>query len=247
MRNIKLTLQYDGTDYFGWQRQKNTRRTVQEVIETILQKILKEKVNLMCAGRTDAGVHAQMQVANFTTASSIPPDKLRLALNAQLPQDIRVSAVDEVPLSFHSTYHPKRKTYRYTIINRPVHDVFTHRYAYWYAIAQLDVAKMRKASRILVGRHDFTSFRTTQKKSKKTSVREVENIIVSKKGDCICIDVTGRGFLYNMVRNIVGTLIDVGRGRIKPQDLKHILAEKKRSLAGPTAPAHGLSLLKVAY
>lgn len=246
MQNIKLTLQYDGSEYFGWQRQKNTPRTVQEVIETVLQKLLKEKINLLCAGRTDAGVHAAMQVANFTTRSAIPAQNIGRALNAALPADIRVIASQEVLLSFHSTYQVKSKTYRYTIQNGPVHDVFLRRYAYWYA-GKLDMQNMRQAAAVLVGRHDFSAFRNLQKNSKKTTVRRIDAISLKRSNGCILIDVSGRGFLYNMVRTIAGTLVDVGRGRIPPAQVKNILAAKNRSSAGPTAPAHGLCLLKVVY
>ncbi len=246
MRNIKLTLQYDGTEYFGWQRQKNTHRTVQEVVETALHKIIKERVSLLCAGRTDAGVHAAMQVANFTTRSAIPAVNIGRALNAALPADIRVILSQEVPLAFHSTHQVKSKTYRYTIQNGPVHDVFLRRYACWYA-GRLDIKKMRQAAAVLVGRHDFSAFRNLQKHTRKTTVRRIDAISLKRSKGCILIDVSGRGFLYNMVRTIAGTLMDVGRGKIPPADLKKILAAKNRSWAGPTAPAHGLCLLKVLY
>jgi len=246
MRNIKLTLQYDGTDYFGWQRQKNTHRTLAEIIEGILKKILRDQVKLIAAGRTDAGVHAQAQVANFTTVSAMDNSRLSHSLNALLPEDIRVITAKDVPLDFNSRYSAKAKTYRYTILNRHTCDVFLRRYVYHFPQSDLDVSAMRKASAILVGSHDFASFKRADKK-KRTTIRDLKDIKVMRRGELIYIDVTANSFLYHMVRNIAGTLIEIGKGKLLPESLKKILQSKDRKTAGPTAPARGLCLMKVEY
>ncbi len=246
MRNIKLTLQYDGTDYFGWQRQKNTHRTIAEILENILSKILREKVKLIAAGRTDTGVHARGQVANFITGSQMALIRIHQSLNALLPKDIRVIKVELALADFHSRYSAKLKTYRYTILNRKIQDVFLRRFVYHYPLAKLDVAAMRKAASFLVGSHDFVSFKRTDKKIKPT-VRELKEIKISRKGDIIYIDVFAQSFLYHMVRNIAGTLIEIGKGKFPPESLKKILQSKDRKTAGPTALACGLCLMKVKY
>jgi len=246
MRNIRLTLQYDGTNYFGWQCQKNTRRTIAEIIEKNLKIILREKVKLIAAGRTDAGVHAWAQAANFTTGSAISLVRLQQALNALLPEDIRVIKTREAALDFNSRYSAKEKTYRYTILNRYSSDVFLRRYVYHFSLCRLDVRAMRQASAILIGSHDFSSFKRSDKK-KKTTVRELKKIKVIQRGALIHIEVTANSFLYYMVRNIAGTLIEIGKGRLSPQSLKKILQAKDRKTAGPTAPACGLCLMRVKY
>ena len=246
MRNIRLTFQYDGTDYFGWQRQKNTHRTISEIIESVLKKILREKVKLIAAGRTDAGVHAQAQVANFTTGSTLDTSRLSHSLNALLPEDIRVLKAKDAPLDFNSRYSAKAKTYRYTILNRHSSDVFLRRYVYHFPLSVLDVFAMRKASAILIGSHDFSSFKRTDKK-KKITVRELKSIRVMRRGDFIYIDVTANSFLYRMVRNIAGTLIEIGKGKLPPESIRKILEAKDRKSAGPTAPACGLCLRKIKY
>jgi tRNA pseudouridine38-40 synthase len=246
MRNIKLTIQYDGTDYFGWQRQKNTRQTISEIIENVLNKILQEKLKLIAAGRTDTGVHAREQVANFVTGSKISLARFRQSLNALLPKDIRVIRVEQVPAGFHSRYGAKAKTYRYTILNSSSSDVFSRRYVYHYPLCRLDVTAMRKAGAILVGNHDFVSFKRTDKKIRST-VRDLKEIKVTQKGKFIYIDVTANSFLYHMVRNIAGTLIEIGKRSFPPENIKNILKAKDRRTAGPTAPACGLCLMKVKY
>ncbi|MCX5709030.1 MAG: tRNA pseudouridine(38-40) synthase TruA [Candidatus Omnitrophica bacterium] len=246
MRNIKLTLQYDGTDYFGWQRQKNTHQTIAEIIENVLNKILQGKFKLIAAGRTDTGVHAKGQVANFITGSKMSLTRLRQSLNALLPKDIRVIKVEQAPADFHSRYSAKAKTYRYTILNSYSSDVFLRRYVCHYPLSRLDVQAMRKAGTILVGNHDFLSFKRTDKKTRST-VRDLKEIKITKKGKFIYIDVTANSFLYHMVRNIAGTLIEIGKGSFPPENLKNILKAKDRRTAGPTAPACGLCLMKVKY
>lgn len=246
MRNIRLTLQYDGTAYNGWQRQRNTRNTIQEIVEKALARILQSKVSLTACGRTDAGVHARQQTANFNTDKPIPLNKLKKALNSLLPEDIKVSAVRTAPADFHSQYSCSSKTYCYTILNRDHPDVFQRGRVYFYPY-RLDLAAMRKASRFLIGKHDFSSFKRTESRGPKTNIRDIRGIRLKKKNGFIYIEVTAKGFLYNMVRNIVGTLIEVGRGKIRIDELPRILSAKNRVCAGPTAPACGLSLDKVRY
>jgi tRNA pseudouridine38-40 synthase len=246
MRNIKLTLQYDGSDYFGWQRQKNTRQTISEIIENVLSKVLQEKLKLIAAGRTDTGVHAREQVANFVTNSKMSLPRLHQSLNAILPKDIRVIKVELAPADFNSRYSAKVKTYRYTILNSYSSDVFLRRYIYHYPLSRLDVPAMRKAAAILVGSHDFISFKRTDKKIRST-MRDIKQIKITKKGKLIHIDVTANSFLYHMVRNIAGTLIEIGKGSFPPENIKNILKAKDRRTAGPTAPACGLCLMKVKY
>jgi tRNA pseudouridine38-40 synthase len=267
MRNIKLTIEYDGTNYFGFQTQsraKNTKprtkknlstrysllatpkfRTIQETIEKALKRICKHKINLIASGRTDSGVHALGQVANFKTNSKFPLDKLRIALNANLPEDISVTKVEEATADFHSRYSAKSKIYRYLILNRQYRSVFEGKYCYLFTY-KLDFNLMKREIRCLAGKHDFKAFQAADK-TRKNSVRTIKNIKLTKKGDLIIFEIEADGFLFKMVRNIVGTLIEIGRGRFKKGSLKRILASKNRKLAGPTAPARGLCLLKVNY
>ncbi len=246
MRNIRLTLQYDGTNYFGWQRQKNTRQTISEILEDVLKKLLQEKVKLVAAGRTDAGVHAQAQTANFLTVSALSVPRIHQALNALLPEDIRVVKTQSAALDFNSRYSAKSKTYRYLILNRRCADVFRRRYVYHYPAPKLDVNAMRRAGYLLLGSHDFLSFKRTDK-TKRSTVRELQKIRIARKGSFIRLEVTANSFLYHMVRNIAGTLIEIGKGKLSPENLKKILQAKDRKLAGPTAPARGLCLMKVKY
>lgn len=245
MRNIKLTLQYDGTGYSGWQVQKNSR-SIQEVIEKRLAVILGEKVKVTGSGRTDSGVHARGQIANFKTRLKIPLKNIQMALNSALPKDIVVSHIDEAPLNFDSQRSAKAKTYRYTVVNGDFCDPFIRRYAarYFYS---LDIPLMRSASRYLLGRHDFRAFKTNDGMGEKNTVRTVKEIRIKKDGNIVYFDVKADGFLYNMVRNIAGTLIEIGRGKMKDDFIKAILKKKDRKLCGPTAPAKGLCLLNVEY
>jgi len=243
-RNIRLTIQYDGTHYSGWQSQKNAR-SIQDVLTDALKKITGGKVNLTGSGRTDAGVHARAQVANFKTRSDIPLKKLLLGLNSILPDDIVVSAVKEAGLKFDAQRAAKSKLYRYTLINSNVIDPFIRRFAA-KCFYKLDILRMRRAAKPLMGKRDFRSFRAAGGGEKDT-VRRIRNIKIEKYGDMIYIDMEADGFLYNMARNIVGTLIEVGRGKLKADAVKGILAKKDRRFCGPTAPAKGLCLLKVRY
>jgi tRNA pseudouridine38-40 synthase len=247
MKNFKLTIQYDGTEYNGWQRQKNTSRTIQQRIEKALKKILQQRVVLTGSGRTDTGVHAQAQVANFKINRNFVPDRLLKALNSLLPPDIRITHIQQVAPGFHSRYDVKEKTYRYTILNQSYNDVFLRRCVYHYSLADLDVKKMQQAARFLVGRHDFSSFKITGDSLYSSNIRNIKKLSVSKKDNYIFIDVAGDGFLHKMIRGIVGTLIEIGRGKLELESLKKILSSKNRKSAGPTAPACGLCLLKVKY
>jgi tRNA pseudouridine38-40 synthase len=241
LRNIRLTLQYDGTNYLGWQRQSSSPGTIQAIVEKVLSGILQENVRVTAAGRTDTGVHARQQVANFKTRNPITLYKLKHALNALLPEDIKVAAAANVAPDFHSRFSAREKTYQYTILNRPHSDV------YHYAIAKLNVSRMRAAARLLVGRHDFSSFKASSTSSSKSNVRSIKRISISKKGSTIVIQVTGEGFLYKMVRGIAGTLIQIGRGKLAIDSISGILSARNRIYAGPTAPASGLCLLRVKY
>ena len=244
MRNIKLTIEYEGTNYSGWQTQRNCRQpTIEKTIGKVLKKVLQEEVKLIGSGRTDAGVHAKAQVANFKTRSCIELPKLQRALNGIIPQDIVVTKTEEVPSGFHARYSAKSKLYRYTILNRKYPSAHLRNFVYFYSLP-LDVNLMRSKSKILLGKNDFRSFQASDKKIS-DSHRTIKRIEVKKKGDFIYIDIEADGFLYKMVRNIVGTLIEIGRGR--QINLKNLLHLRKRELAGPTAPAAGLCLVKVKY
>ena len=247
MRNIRLTLQYDGTNYLGWQRQSSSPATIQAVMEKTLSGILQEKVHLTAAGRTDTGVHARQQVANFKTTNPITLYKLKHALNALLPEDIKVAAAANVAPDFHSRFSAREKTYQYTILNRPHSDVFARNQVYHYAIAKLNISSMRAAARLLVGKHDFSSFKASGTSRSKSNVRIIKRISIVKKGSTIVIQVTGNGFMYKMVRGIVGTLIQIGRGKLSTDSTSGILSARNRIYAGPTAPASGLCLLQVRY
>jgi tRNA pseudouridine38-40 synthase len=244
MRNIKLTIEYAGTHFHGWQIQPK-RRTVQEILEKTLRQILREKILLIGSGRTDSGVHALGQVANFKTRSKMAVKDIQCALNALLPEDIVIIHAEEVALKFHSRFDAKSKIYRYAILNRKVRSTRDNRFAYFYP-GKLNVNLMRREAGHLLGEKDFRSFQAADKKHR-ASRRDIKGIRITRKGDFIYIDIESSGFLYKMARNIVGTLIEIGRGRFVRGSLKAILSQKNRKLAGPTAPAKGLTLLKVRY
>ena len=243
-KNIRLTVSYDGTHYHGFQTQPN-KRAIQDVLEQAIRAVSGAPVRLVASGRTDSGVHARAQVVNFWTQSAIPPQRWPYALNAHLPKDIVVTEGEEVPLHFHARKDVLQKTYRYTINNRPFPDVFLQKYQYHYP-RRLDLDKMKEASRFLLGTHDFTSF-CSVKSERSSHVRTIYRIDWECEKGIIHLDVTGNGFLYHMVRIIVGTLIEVGEGKMEPHDIPRILAAKDRNAAGPTAPAHGLTLWEVRY
>jgi tRNA pseudouridine38-40 synthase len=245
MRNIKLTLSYDGTDFQGWQTQPGYR-TVQQTLESALVKLSGEaKVRVNASGRTDAGVHAVGQVANFHSAMTVPIAKLLGAINAHLPDDVVVHSAEEVPESFDANRDAVGKRYRYVIHDGPTVSPFLRRYC-CHSKQALDAAAMARAALPLVGRHDFHSFET-EWPNRASSVRTITHLAVNRAGELIWIDVEADGFLYNMVRAIAGTLMNVGRGFWPESQVAAILNAEDRTLAGPTAPAAGLFLMRVTY
>lgn len=244
LRNLKLTLEYDGTDYSGFQRQPNGI-TIQEVLEDVIRDITGEAVRIVGAGRTDAGVHARGQVVNFTSATRIPVERLPYAINSRLPQDIVITSAEEVPPDFHARFSARGKVYRYTIENRPFPSPFAARYAYHWA-SPLDLQAMAAGAAHLVGRHDFAAFRAVGGAAR-TSVRTVHRLEVSREADLIHLTVEAGGFLYNMVRIIAGTLLEVGQGKLSPEDVARIRDSRDRAQAGKTLPGRGLCLLEVKY
>ncbi|MBS5926708.1 MAG: tRNA pseudouridine(38-40) synthase TruA [Clostridium sp.] len=244
MRNIKLTIEYDGTSYGGWQKQKNNR-TIQQCIEEAIKLLTGEEVELIGSSRTDAGVHAKGMVANFITNSQIPADKFREAINTKLPDDIGIIKSEEVDKNFHSRYDSKGKTYCYTLVNRYEKVCIGRNYVYQVR-EELNYDLMKEAAKYFLGKHDFKAFKTNGS-SVKTSVRTISGLELELKDDVIKIFVSADGFLYNMVRIIVGTLIEVGKGKIKPEDIESIIRNGDRSKAGPCVPPNGLVLEKVFY
>ncbi len=243
-RNIRLTLEYDGTAYSGWQKQPQTL-TVQGTLEDRLKKICGHPVDLLVAGRTDAGVHALGQTANFHTSSPLSTTKIRKILNMLLPHDIRIVEAREVPENFHSTYHASAKLYRYIIRNKRDYTVFDHHH-YHHVRLPLNVTAMRKASRFLLGTHDFSSFRGPLGKWANAK-RTLLKIQVKKKGSNLVLDFLGVSFLHQMIRILSGTLVYAGIGKFKPEEVQNILKLKDRKNAGPTLPPNGLFLVKVFY
>ncbi|SFJ89541.1 tRNA pseudouridine38-40 synthase [Paenibacillus sp. UNC496MF] len=244
MRNIRMTISYDGTTYYGFQTQPKGN-TVQDVLEEAIRVLTGEEASITASGRTDAGVHARAQVINFETASPIPVERWALALNSRLPDDIVVLQAEEVPLNFHASYHAKRKTYRYGIDTTKFGDVFERRYRLHVPLP-LRLEEMRRAIAHLKGKHDFTSFASTRS-AKSSHVRTILDARIEASEGKLDIFLTGDGFLYNMVRIVVGTLMWVGEGKLTAEDVKRILEAKERSAAGPTAMAHGLMLWEVHY
>ncbi|QAS59975.1 tRNA pseudouridine(38-40) synthase TruA [Clostridium septicum] len=244
MRNIKLIIEYDGTNYLGWQKQNNGI-TIQETIEEALKDITKEKINLIGSSRTDSGVHAKGFVANFKTNSRIPSERFREALNVKLPNDIVILESSEVEDDFHSRYNAKGKTYSYTILNRDVPIAIGKDYSYQVK-GKLDIEEMKKACSYFIGTHDFVAFKSSGS-SVKTTVRTITDLHIENYDSYIKIFVTGDGFLYNMVRIIVGTLLVVGRGKIRSSDIKSIIENKARDKAGICVPSRGLVLEKGFY
>jgi tRNA pseudouridine38-40 synthase len=248
LRTLKLILAYDGAAYAGWQVQPG-QRTLQETLETELAKITGETIRVTASGRTDAGVHALGQVVSFPTQSTLPADVIQRALNAELPEDMVVMESAEAPPGFHAIRDAVRKRYRYVLHDGPMHDVFRRRYA-WHYRQRLDADRMHRAAQCLLGTHDFRSFESAWPQ-RKSSVRTIFDIPVLR-GHCgdenlIAVEVEADGFLYNMVRAIVGTLIEVGRGSRPESWTAEVLAAQERRAAGMTAPAHGLFLVRVEY
>lgn len=242
--NYKMILTYDGGRYDGWQAQKG-RITLQETLEQCLVGICGEKVKVIASGRTDAGVHAMAQTVNFHIMKKIEKTELKRKCNEQLPEDIKVKMIEEVPEKFHSRYDAIEKTYCYTIDLSERPRVFTRRYAY-SVTENLDIKSMEAAAKFLMGTHDFRSF-TSEKRKEKDTIRNIKKIEFCKEKEYLKIYFTGEGFLYHMVRILVGTLIEVGLDKKKPEEIPEILEEKNRYKAGFMAPAHGLMLMKVKY
>lgn len=244
MKRIKLITAYDGTNYHGSQIQNNGE-TIEGVLKRELSSLLKEEITLIGASRTDAGVHSRGNVYVFDTESRIPPEKFTYALNARLPEDIRIQHSEEVPQDFHPRHQDTIKTYEYRILNRrlplPEYRLYAH-----FTYEKLDLEKMQEACVYFIGEHDFASFCAAGSQVEST-VRTIYDLQLRKEGELLTISITGNGFLYNMVRIIAGTLLKVGSGQIRPEEIQKIIDGKDRSLAGPTAPAKGLTLVKIRY
>jgi tRNA pseudouridine38-40 synthase len=244
MKRIKLTIAYDGTNYCGWQVQPNGI-TIEEVLNKALRKMTGEDITVIGASRTDSGVHAMGNVAVFDTESTIPPDRFAVSLNQHLPEDIVIVKSEEVASDFHPRYCDCSKTYEYHIINTRIPNP-TKRLTNYFVSYNLNIDHMREAASYLVGEHDFVSFCNVRTDVENT-VRTIYALDILTNGNEITIRITGNGFLYNMVRIIVGTLIRVGRGLYTPTKVKEILEAKDRKAAGVTAPPHGLMLMEIHY
>ncbi len=244
MKRIMLIVAYDGTRYHGWQVQQNGE-TIEGVLNRCLSDLLQEDIEVIGASRTDSGVHALGNVAVFDTQTRIPAEKIAYALNARLPEDIRIQESKEVDSQFHPRHCDSRKTYEYRIYNAPfpmpTERLYTH-----FSYTPLDIGRMQEAADYFAGTHDFKSFCSADAQVEST-VRHIDGVEVQKSGNLITIRVTGRGFLYNMVRIMAGTLMEVGSGRLEPQEVTRILEAKDRAAAGPTAPACGLTLVKYEF
>ena len=252
MRTIRLIIGFIGTRYEGWQSQKKgpstssgQGNTVQEIFEKHLKKILKEPADLISSSRTDSGVHALSLTAHFKTKNALPDQKIKQALNFYLPKDIVVHSARTMPEGFHARYHAKSKVYRYEIWNRSTRPLFEAPFVLWYPYP-LNVALMKKAASYIKGRHDFSAFKD-KGDEKKSYIRTIRHLTVKKEKGVIRIEIEADGFLRHMVRVIVGTLIEVGRGKIPPETIPQIIQSKDRSRAGPTAKPHGLTLVRVKY
>lgn len=244
MRNIKLTIEYDGTNFYGWQKQPD-KRTVQEEIETALSAILKEEVSINGAGRTDAGVHAIAQVANFHTEKTIKCKELYMAINSIIPKDITILNVEEMDNEFHARKSAKAKHYRYVINNSKIHSALNmnREYVFKYNIAD---EVMQLAANDLIGKHDFAAFKTATCNVENTE-REIYDISITRMGNRVIVDIIGNGFMHNMVRIIVGTLLDIASGKLDACTIKNMFETKDRTLGGQTVPACGLYMVKVIY
>ena len=245
MRNIRLLLQYEGTRYQGWQRQVSTEQTIQGKLERLISRMCGEEVELHGSGRTDAGVHARGQVANFHTNSDMPVQEMLAYMNQYLPEDIAVIGVAEAAPRFHSRLNAQGKRYEYQVINSPIPDVFRRRYALEVP-ETLDVEAMRRAAAHLVGEHDFKSF-TSAKKGKKSTVRRIDEIAIRREGNCLLFTFRGNGFLHHMIRILMGTLLEVGMGKRAADSMPALLEAQDRALAGPLVPAKGLTLMEIYF
>ena len=245
MRNIRLLLQYEGTRYQGWQRQTSSDNTIQGKMETLLSKMCQEPIEISASGRTDAGVHAMGQVANFHTNSEMSTEEMLAYCNRYLPEDIAVVEVSEAAPRFHSRLNACGKCYCYRVINSDIPNVFWRRFAQEVP-EKLDEDAMRRAAELLLGEHDFKSF-TSAKKGKKSTVRRIDEISIVREGDLLSFTFVGNGFLHHMIRILMGTLLEVGMGKRTPESMTDILEACNRETAGPLVPAKGLTLMKVYY
>jgi tRNA pseudouridine38-40 synthase len=253
MHNFKLEIEYDGLRYYGWQVQNckkargsyQSSRTIQYILEQALKEILQEDIKLIVAGRTDSGVHALSQVANFKSCSRMPLTRLRWGLNCLLPEDIKVTRIKKVGPDFNSRFCAKSKVYRYTILNRKYSSALLAGRVYFFHYP-LDVGLMRSEAKFLLGKHNFKSFQATEARQR-NPVRTIKRIKISKDKNLLYIDIEADSFLYNMVRSIVGTLLEIGRGKFPKGSMVKILKARNRKLAGPTLPAKGLCLVRVKY
>lgn len=245
MRNIKLTIEYDGKEFNGWQKQPD-KLNIQGTIEKAIEQITGEVVDLNASGRTDRGAHAYGQVANFKTNSNLPIEKFPIALNSNLKKSIRIKNAEEVEENFHSRLSCKRKTYRY-VINNSKYGTAIYRNMETHIPVKLDVEKMQEAVKYFIGEHDFKAFKASGTSSK-SSVRTIFDAkVIQAPDERIYIELTGNGFLYNMVRIIAGTLVEVGMGKMEPSEIENIIKSEKRENAGKTLPPHGLYLVNVEY
>ena len=245
MRNIKLLIEYDGTNYRGWQVQPDGP-TIQGMLEEKLSRLTSERIHVIGSGRTDSGVHALGQVAHFRTQSQMDTRTIQRALNSLLPPDIVIREVEEVDEGFHARKQSKSKVYEYRILNRNLRSVF-HRGYVWHIPQKLNLAEMKKATHSLIGEHDFSAFRTVGSPTRTTVRRVIRGEWKRGRDDLIRFEIEANGFLKQMVRSIIGTLVEIGKGRMKATDFRKILNSKDRKEAGPTAPAEGLFLKEVKY
>lgn len=244
MKNYKMTIEYDGTRYNGWQRQKNTKNTIQERFENVLSRMCGNNVEVFASGRTDAGVHASGQIVNFKCVTDMNCDEIMHYLNRYLPEDIRVTSLSEAEERFHSRLNATSKTYEYTIATKKP-DVFLRKYVFVTDMSP-DVEKMRRAAQSFIGTHDFKGFSSVGK-TKKSTVRTVNFIEITQNDEIIKIRINANGFLYNMVRIIAGTLFEIGTGKLQEDITEQIFENKIRETAGATLPACGLCLKEVFY
>ena len=245
MRNIRIKITYEGTRYQGWQKQENSDNTIQGKFETLLSRMCGEEITIQGSGRTDAGVHALGQIANFHTNSSMGTEEMLSYMNQYLPEDIAVTEVEEAGERFHSRLNAKGKRYSYRVWNSSIPNVFYRRFAHTVP-EQLDLEAMKKAAGYLLGEHNFKSF-TSTKKGKKSTVRRIDCITIQKQGDLLTFTFEGNGFLYHMIRILVGTLLEVGMGERNAEDIPDILGAQNRELAGRLVPGKGLILEEVYY